>query len=66
MAPRWEFARESVLCKLYVVRETAGALIGPADDPCIDFLGVFLPELDKKVFSLPKLDTGKKSESSEA
>ena len=42
------------LCKLYVIRETAGAAVDPEDDPCNDFLNVFLPELDRLVFSGPK------------
>jgi hypothetical protein len=54
--PRWEFAREPILCKLYVVRETAGVTTDPADDPCTDFIDVFLPELDRDVFSLRKSD----------
>jgi hypothetical protein len=49
--PRWEFADRPVLCKLYVLRETAGALVDPGADPCNDFLSVFLPELDRIAFS---------------
>jgi hypothetical protein len=52
--PRWEFANAPALCKLYVVRETAGAVVDPATDPCNDFLGVFLPEVDRHVFSVSK------------
>jgi exosortase len=52
--PRWEFADARALCKLYVVRETAGAVVDPGADPCNDFLRVFLPELDRLVFSGPK------------
>jgi hypothetical protein len=51
---RWEFASEPWLCKLYVVRETAGAVVDPGGDPCNDFMSVFLPELDRVVFSEPK------------
>ena len=51
--PRWEFGSASALCKLYVVRETAGTVIDPETDPCNDFLSVFLPELDRLVFSTP-------------
>jgi hypothetical protein len=51
--PRWAFGPSSALCKLYVVRETAGAVVEPRDDPCTDFLGVFLPELDRRVFTVP-------------
>ncbi len=52
--PRWEFAPVPALCKLYVVRETAGVAVDPSNDPCKDFLNVFLPELDRLVFSTPK------------
>jgi hypothetical protein len=52
--PRLAFGAASALCKLYVVRETAGAVIPPGDDPCNDFLSVFLPELDRRVFSVPR------------
>ena len=52
--PRWNFAAEPALCKLYVIRETAGAVVDPGDDPCNDFLSVFLPELDRLVFSARK------------
>jgi Protein of unknown function (DUF3485) len=51
--PRWKFAPVSALCKLYVIRETAGAVVDPETDPCNDFLNVFLPELDRLVFSTP-------------
>jgi hypothetical protein len=51
---RWRFAPEPTLCKLYVIRETGGASVEPADDPCNDFMGVFLPELDRLAFSEPK------------
>ncbi len=52
--PRWKFAAAPALCKLYVIRETAGAVVDPGRDPCNDFLSVFLPELDRLVFSAPK------------
>jgi hypothetical protein len=52
--PRWEFASASALCKLYVIRETAGTNVAPGSDPCNDFLAVFLPELDRLVFSVPR------------
>lgn len=47
---RWQFASEPALCKLYVVRETGGADVKPEHDPCISFLRVVLPELDRYVF----------------
>jgi hypothetical protein len=52
--PRWSFGPAPALSKLYVVRETAGAVVEPQDDPCNDFLSVFLPELDRQVFSVPR------------
>jgi Protein of unknown function (DUF3485) len=52
--PRWEFSDAPALCKLYIVRETAGAGVDPGADPSNDFLSVFLPELDRLVFSAPK------------
>jgi hypothetical protein len=51
--PRWAFGSASALCKLYVVRETSGAVVEPERDPCTEFMGVFLPELDRRVFSVP-------------
>jgi len=46
--PRWEFARERVLYKLYVLRNVAGSsrLIS-RDDPCLRLLGELLPILDQ-------------------
>lgn len=52
--PRWEFSTAPALCKLYVVRETGGAVVDPASDPCNDFMNLFLPELERLVFSAPK------------
>jgi hypothetical protein len=49
--PRWKYARATALCKIYVIRETAGAAVDPASDPCNEFLSVFLPELDRLVFN---------------
>jgi hypothetical protein len=49
---RWAFASEPVLCKLYVVRETGAKAEIPDRDPCNEFLKVFLPELDRVVFSV--------------
>ena len=45
--PRWSFASEPALCKLYVIRETWGKVVDPEADPCNEFLAVFLPELDR-------------------
>lgn len=50
---RWQFGSKPTLCKLYVIRETGGATVEPGRDPCNDFLRVFLPELDRLVFSGP-------------
>jgi hypothetical protein len=52
-APRWQFGGAPVLCKLYVVRESAGSVAEPAADPAMDFLRLFLAELDRDVFSPP-------------
>jgi Protein of unknown function (DUF3485) len=52
--PRWSFASEPWLCKLYVIRETAGSALEPEDDPYTDFLAVFLSEVDRRVFDCPK------------
>jgi len=52
--PRWKFANARALCKLYVIRETVGATVDPGSDPCNDFLSVFLPEVDRVVFSAAK------------
>jgi hypothetical protein len=56
--PRWKFAPARALCKLYVIRETAGVVVDPEADPCNDFLSVFLPELDRLVFSKPNERSG--------
>jgi hypothetical protein len=49
---RWAFTSEPALCKLYVIRETSGVIAGPQDDACNDFLTLFLPEVDRSVFSM--------------
>jgi Protein of unknown function (DUF3485) len=51
--PRWQFGAEPALCKLYVVRETVGTAIDPKGDPANDFLKLFIPELDRIVFTGP-------------
>jgi Protein of unknown function (DUF3485) len=51
--PRWTFASEPTLCKLYVVRQAGGANVEPDRDPCNDFLDVLLPVLDRTVFAAP-------------
>jgi hypothetical protein len=52
--PRRAFGTALALCKLYVIREAAGAVADPVADPCNDFLCVFLPELDRLLFSKSK------------
>jgi hypothetical protein len=52
--PRWSFASERYLCKLYVLRETFGSDVKAEDDPCTNFLAVFLPEVDRRVFDFAK------------
>ncbi len=44
---RWALGGEPMLSKLYVVRETAGAVIDPKEDPGNEFLSLLLPELDR-------------------
>jgi len=44
---RWTLAGEPMLSKLYVVRDTAGAVFDPRDDPAREFLSLLLPELDR-------------------
>jgi hypothetical protein len=51
--PRWEFGSRPWLCKLYVVRETRGSFGDLDDEPAVEFLQLFLPELDRSVFSAP-------------
>lgn len=45
--PRWQFARERVLYKLYVIRSIAGQPGLIRDDPCVRFFGEFLPVLER-------------------
>jgi hypothetical protein len=52
--PRWEFASQRWLCKLYVVRETRGTFADLEDDPASDFLELLLPEIDRCAFSVPQ------------
>jgi len=44
---RWAFAAEPMLSKLYIVRETGGVAVDPKEDPCVQFLSLLLPELDR-------------------
>ncbi len=49
--PRWEFADQPVLYKLYLVRELTSAEEPLEEDPCIDLMSDLLPQLQKCVFS---------------
>ena len=52
-SPRLAFFREPALYKLYVTRKLLQAEEPLEDDPAIDFLKVFLPQLEKNVFVAP-------------
>jgi hypothetical protein len=52
---RIQFARQPVLHKLYVIRDLPALNEKPADDPCLAFMEVFLPELDRALFAQPAL-----------
>jgi hypothetical protein len=58
--PRWAFAAEPTLSKLYIVRETGGVAVDPKEDPCAQFLSLLLPELDR-VLSPSDQATGAKT-----
>jgi hypothetical protein len=60
--PRWAFAAEPVLSKLYIVRETGGVAVDPKADPCAQFLSLLLPKLDR-VMSPSGQPSGAKSSS---
>lgn len=47
--PRLAFARSTVLYKLYAIRRLGRPDENPAQEPCLDFLRAFLPELDKRL-----------------
>jgi hypothetical protein len=50
--PRWSFARYQALYKLYVIRQTRPRESVPLEeDPCVDFLKDFLPELHQRLFT---------------
>jgi hypothetical protein len=48
--PRYTFARYPALFKLYVSRELSQPDEALEDDPAVDFLRVFLPEVQKALF----------------
>jgi hypothetical protein len=60
--PRWAFAAEPMLAKLYIVRETGGVAVDHREDPCTQLLSLLLPELDR-VMSPSGQPTGAKSSS---
>ncbi len=60
--PRWAFAAEPMLSKLYIVRETGGVTVDPKEDPCAQFMSLLLPELDR-VMSASSQPTGANSSS---
>ncbi len=47
--PRWAFAAEPMLTKLYVVRQTGAVQDDPSADPCAAFLSLLLPEVDRLI-----------------
>jgi hypothetical protein len=49
-SPRFAFGSYRALYKLYVVHQPLTKADEAQDDPCTDFLKVFLPELDKCLF----------------
>ncbi|HWG42135.1 MAG TPA: exosortase-associated EpsI family protein [Gemmataceae bacterium] len=51
--PRLTFFRQSVLYKLYVIRQMASGEEPLEDDPALAFLHVLMPELQKTLFSEP-------------
>jgi uncharacterized protein DUF3485 len=51
--PRLIFFREPALYKLYVTRKMLQAEEPLEDDPAVDFLKVFLPQLQKSMFASP-------------
>jgi hypothetical protein len=51
--PRLTFARSAVLYKLYVIRRMGNTDEPLGNDPCIDFLGVLLPELQRCLSTAP-------------
>jgi hypothetical protein len=50
---RLTFARTSVLHKLYVVRDLNTLEEDTKADPCLDFMQLLLPELDRVLFNQP-------------
>jgi hypothetical protein len=49
--PRREFAGQSVLHKLYVIRELGGPSDRPETDVCVEFVRELLPALEEQLFA---------------
>ena len=49
--PRWQFARQAALFKLYLIRETTGSNEAAADDACVELMKQLLPELQRALFT---------------
>ncbi len=54
--PRHAFAHYSVLHKLYILRETAEPNEAIKDEPCLAFMSLLLPELDRVLFAPVAID----------
>lgn len=52
-SPRLTFFREPALYKLYVTRKLVQAEEPLEDDPVVEFLKIFVPQLEKSVFAAP-------------
>lgn len=51
--PRLTFFREAALYKLYVIRKLVQAEEPLENDPAVDFLTVFVPQLQQSIFAAP-------------
>jgi hypothetical protein len=49
-SPRLQFARESVLFKMYVTQTMTGRDERKEESACVEFMNLFLPELEKTCF----------------
>jgi hypothetical protein len=52
-SPRWTFAGERALYKLYLIRQLPPTEEPPAADPAVAFLHLLLPELQRALFARP-------------
>ncbi|MBY0232178.1 MAG: EpsI family protein [Gemmataceae bacterium] len=48
-SPRFRFARQPVLYKLYVIRDVSGGDAAPQSDPCVALMAELLPALHKAI-----------------